>query len=92
MILRTTRGILYQDFRHLCSSSDVGKIYCDGLRFSLCIDIPDVLLGTNEGLDDSRWLLEEPQVCSTELLIQELDPQTDDEIANAWQIMLNGTK
>ncbi len=34
---RENEGLLYHDFRDLCNSSEVDKIYCDGLKFTLCI-------------------------------------------------------
>ncbi len=34
---RENEGLLYHDFRDLCHSSEVSKIYCDGLKFTLCI-------------------------------------------------------
>ncbi len=34
---RENEGLIYHDFRDLCNSSDVSKIYCDGLKFTLCL-------------------------------------------------------
>ncbi len=34
---RENEGLLLHDFKDLCNSSEVAKIYCDGLKFTLCI-------------------------------------------------------
>ncbi len=33
----TRAGMYYDNFRYVCNSSEVGIIFCDGLKFAICV-------------------------------------------------------